>query len=196
MAGRVQTRRWNDPAGEREGTRLLVTRYRPRGVRKEDETWDEWHPTLGPSQALHAAAYGKGQVAIGPDEYARRYLGEMIEPHAAYFVVALKDRVARGEDVVLLCSSACIDPATCHRTLLRELVLGGELALGSHLDDGGVFVPALAVAVGALPPEHERTEAVPLRLEQERTLGRDLVREPGEHRRKRWPGRGGRHRLT
>jgi hypothetical protein len=35
---------------------------------------------------------------------------------------ALGDRVAAGETVVLLCSSACTDPARCHRTLLAGLV--------------------------------------------------------------------------
>jgi uncharacterized protein YeaO (DUF488 family) len=36
----VRMRRWN---GRRlpDGLRLLICRYRPRGVRKSDETWDE-----------------------------------------------------------------------------------------------------------------------------------------------------------
>ena len=55
----IQTRRWNDPSEAGDGYRLLVCRYRPRGVRKEDETWDEWCKELGPSVDLHAAYYGK-----------------------------------------------------------------------------------------------------------------------------------------
>jgi len=38
----VRIRRWNDPARSGEGTRVLVCRYRPRDLRKQDETWDEW----------------------------------------------------------------------------------------------------------------------------------------------------------
>jgi uncharacterized protein YeaO (DUF488 family) len=34
----IQTRRWNDPAEEGDGTRILITRYRPRGVKKSEET--------------------------------------------------------------------------------------------------------------------------------------------------------------
>jgi hypothetical protein len=35
---------------------------------------------------------------------------------------ALAERAAAGETITLLCSSACVDPAQCHRTLLAELV--------------------------------------------------------------------------
>jgi len=120
---RIRTRRWNDPpsAGE-SGARVLVCRYRPRGVRKEDETWDEWRPDLGPSRELHAAYYGKGQAAIDWDEYRRRFLAEMGRDPGRFHLRALAGRVAGGEHVVLLCSSACTDETRCHRTLLRALL--------------------------------------------------------------------------
>lgn len=35
----------------------------------------------------------------------------------------LRQRIAGGERVTLLCSSACTDEARCHRTILRELLL-------------------------------------------------------------------------
>jgi len=119
--GRVATARWNDPLPE-GGTRILVCRYRPRGVRKQDETWDEWCAELGPSRELHAAVYGKGQPAISWREYRRRYLAEMAENPARYHLRALIDRVAAGESVVLLCSSACTEETECHRSILRELL--------------------------------------------------------------------------
>jgi hypothetical protein len=34
----------------------------------------------------------------------------------------LAGRVRAGETVTLLCSSACTDPAHCHRTLLKALI--------------------------------------------------------------------------
>ena len=116
----MNTRRWNDPAQKGEGLRILITRYRPRGVRKQDETWDEWWPELGPSRALHAAVYGKAGAPIGWQEYAARYLEEMSAQ--VFRIRALASRVASGETITLLCSSACDDPARCHRTLLAELV--------------------------------------------------------------------------
>jgi hypothetical protein len=33
----------------------------------------------------------------------------------------LARRVAAGETITLLCSSACTDPKRCHRTLLEQL---------------------------------------------------------------------------
>ncbi|MEW6271742.1 MAG: DUF488 family protein [Thermodesulfobacteriota bacterium] len=119
----VRTRRWNDPAQAGDGTRVLVCRYRPRGVRKQDETWHEWWQDLGPSKELHAAAYGKGEPALGFDEYRRRYLAEMDENPARARVRDLARRVAGGETLTLLCSSACTDESRCHRTILRDLVL-------------------------------------------------------------------------
>jgi uncharacterized protein YeaO (DUF488 family) len=99
---------------------VLVSRYRPRGVAKADETWDEWWPELGPSRALHAAYYGKTGPPISFSEYIPRYLEEM--GGQTFRIRALADRVGAGETVTLLCSSACTDPERCHRTLLARLI--------------------------------------------------------------------------
>jgi uncharacterized protein YeaO (DUF488 family) len=122
MRGEIRTRRWNDPALPDDGFRLLVCRYRPRGVRKADETWDAWWKALGPSPALHAAFYGKGQPPIDDAEYRRRYVAETSGDAAQACIRAVAARVATGETVTLLCSSACTDESRCHRTLLRALV--------------------------------------------------------------------------
>lgn len=116
----VRTKRWNDPAEVGDGFRVLVCRYRPRGVTKAEESWDEWWPELGPSRALHAAYWGKSGPPIGFAAYQPRYLEEMRAQ--AFRIRALADRAGAGETVTLLCSSACTDPATCHRTLLARLI--------------------------------------------------------------------------
>jgi uncharacterized protein YeaO (DUF488 family) len=117
----VHTKRWNDPEAPADGRRVLVTRYRPRGVAREAESWDAWLPQLGPSRELHAAAYGKLEPAIAWEEYRARYLAEM--KGQRFWVDALGQQVARGETLTLLCSSACVDEARCHRTLLGELIV-------------------------------------------------------------------------
>lgn len=118
----IRTKRWNDLREADDGTRLLVCCYRPRGVRKEDETWDEWLKELAPSRALHAAYWGKSGPPIAWPEYRRRYLEEMGAQQERIAEVAR--RVRSGERITLLCSSACTDPARCHRTLLARLVEG------------------------------------------------------------------------
>jgi uncharacterized protein YeaO (DUF488 family) len=117
----IRMRRWNDRRLPGDGLRLLICRYRPRGVRKTEETWDEWDPDLGPSRALHADAYGKsGRPPISWEEYRERYLAEIASQRAR--VEELAGRVRAGETITLLCSSACEDDERCHRSLLRELV--------------------------------------------------------------------------
>jgi uncharacterized protein YeaO (DUF488 family) len=121
----VRTKRWNDPRDADDGYRLLVCRFRPRGVKREEETWDAWLPQLGPSPELHAAVYGKTGPAIPWDEYARRYVEEMRAQR--FWIRGFAERAAKGETITLLCSSACVDPARCHRTLLKGLI-DAELA--------------------------------------------------------------------
>jgi len=116
----IFTKRWDDPIDTKDGTRILVTRYRPRGLRKADETWQEWLPDLGPSVALHAAAYGKRGVEISWDTYRTAYLREMLQQTGA--INALAARVAGGETITLLCSSQCVRESRCHRSLLKELI--------------------------------------------------------------------------
>jgi uncharacterized protein YeaO (DUF488 family) len=114
----IRTRRWNDPSEPEDGFRVLVCRYRPRGLARNQETWDAWDPNLGPSKALHAAMYSQTASILPWATYRRRYLDEMKRPRIA----ALAARVRSGETITLLCSSACERESRCHRSLLRELI--------------------------------------------------------------------------
>jgi uncharacterized protein YeaO (DUF488 family) len=117
----VRTKRWNDPAAPDDGLRVLICRYRPRGVPSAGEPWDAWTTALAPSKALHAAAYGKdGTPRLDFDEYERRFRREMESQQ--FWITGFARRVADGETVTLLCSSACTDEARCHRTLVKRML--------------------------------------------------------------------------
>jgi uncharacterized protein YeaO (DUF488 family) len=116
----IRTKRWNDPAAPDDGFRLLITRYRPRGVTRVAETWDAWWPELAPSRELLAAYHGKSGPPITFEQYTPRYLQEM--QGQPFRLRALADRARAGETITLLCSSACTDPRCCHRTLLAQLL--------------------------------------------------------------------------
>lgn len=116
----VRTKRWNDPPEADDGYRLLVCRYRPRGVKKEAEPWDAWCSAVAPSVELHADVYGKTGEAISWEAYVVRYLEEM--SRQSFWIDGFAARVRRGETITLLCSSACVDPARCHRTLLASMI--------------------------------------------------------------------------
>jgi uncharacterized protein YeaO (DUF488 family) len=116
----IHTKRWDDPIDIGDGTRILVTRYRPRGLPKAQETWTEWMPDLGPSKTLHAAVYGKTGVSIPWETYRSSYLREM--KSQADKIAALAARGQIGETITLLCSSQCVRESRCHRSLLKELI--------------------------------------------------------------------------
>ncbi|XXY44330.1 DUF488 family protein [Sorangium sp. So ce269] len=116
----IRTKRWNDPVEDTDGHRVLICRYRPRGVRREDETWDAWCKDLAPSVELHADYYGKRGEPISIAEYKRRFLAEMERQQAV--IERFAERTQAGETITLLCSSACVDPSKCHRTIIRDLI--------------------------------------------------------------------------
>ncbi len=116
----IKTKRWCDKAEKGDGYRLLICRYRPRGVPKADETWDGWCTELAPSRELHADYYGKHGPPIMWDEYRQRYLEEMKAQEE--LIDELAKLVGEGKTVTLLCSSACTDATHCHRTLLKQLI--------------------------------------------------------------------------
>jgi uncharacterized protein YeaO (DUF488 family) len=117
----IKTKRWDDPAEPDDGFRLLVTRYRPRGLPTDQETWDAWDKQFGPSVELHAAVYGKGgRIGLSWDVYRQRYLKEMLGQQGR--INALAQRVRGGETITLLCSSQCVREDRCHRSLLKALI--------------------------------------------------------------------------
>ena len=116
----IRTKRWNDPIEGDDGFRLLVCRYRPRGVAKSAETWDAWEPNLGPSRELHAGYWGKRGAKLSWESYRKLYLSEM--RGQMKLIDDLAKRVAAGETITLLCSSACERESRCHRSLLSDLI--------------------------------------------------------------------------
>jgi uncharacterized protein YeaO (DUF488 family) len=82
---------------------------------------------LAPSRGLHADYYGKNGPPISWEQYRERYLDEMKSQEG--IIDELAQMVAEGKTITLMCSSACVDAAHCHRTLLRQLI---EARLPGH----------------------------------------------------------------
>jgi uncharacterized protein YeaO (DUF488 family) len=120
-----------DPVEKKDGTRILISRYRPRGVRKGTESWREWDKRLAPSIALVDAWYGKKRVdrrvvsrdepRLGFADYKRRFMREMQSEDAQAALRSLRERLEGGEAITLLCF--CEDETKCHRSLVRALLL-------------------------------------------------------------------------
>jgi len=112
---RIATKRVYEPAVPADGTRVLIMRYWPRGIRREKV--DRWLRDLAPViPLLHAFLDGKITWA----QYRPRYLAGLRRPEAQAALVEVRALTRRGR-VTLLCG--CADPRRCHRTLLQRHLL-------------------------------------------------------------------------
>jgi uncharacterized protein YeaO (DUF488 family) len=111
---RIQSARIYDAPGPRDGTRVLIMRLWPRGIRKTRV--DRWLKDLGPSLPLLRAFRG-GKLTWA--QYRRRYLAEMAGPPAQAPLQEVRALAGRGP-LTLLCG--CPDESRCHRSLLRAYV--------------------------------------------------------------------------
>ena len=112
---RLTTKRVYDPAGPGDGSRVLVMRLWPRGIRKARV--DTWLRELGPTLPLLRAFRGG---RIGWSEYRRRYRAGLRRPEAREALAEVRRRLRRGRVTLLF---GCPDEARCHRRLLKTHLL-------------------------------------------------------------------------
>ena len=96
------------------GVKILVTRYWPRGHKKED--FDYWFRELAPS--IHLFKDWKGKK-ITWKEYERRFKEEKLGN--AEVIERMKEikQLSEKKDVFLLCQET---EYPCHRYILMELI--------------------------------------------------------------------------
>ena len=118
--GSVATRRVYDPPAAGDGTRVLIMRYWPRGIRRE--AVDVWLRELAPVIPLLRSFL---DAEITWAQYVPRYLAGLRRAEAQAALGELRELAGRGP-VTLLCG--CADPQRCHRTLLQRHLLdsGGK----------------------------------------------------------------------
>ncbi len=110
----VKTKRIYDPPERTDGTRVLVMRLWPRGVKKEKI--HHWFKDLGTDPPL-IKAWKTGKLSW--PEFRKRYLAGLQEAEAQAEIKKLR-ALAREGPVTLLCS--CPDEARCHRGILKEVL--------------------------------------------------------------------------
>ena len=112
---RIVTKRVYEPAVAGDGTRVLVMRYWPRGIRREKVS--VWLRELAPVIPL-LRSYLDGKITWA--QYRPRYRAGLRRPEAQQALAEVR-RLAQQGRVTLLCG--CPDPQRCHRTLLLEHLL-------------------------------------------------------------------------
>jgi uncharacterized protein YeaO (DUF488 family) len=118
----------HSPIEPADGLRLLVARFRGRGMRTN--RYDVWMANLGPSEKLLKAVIAE---AITWREFLKRYREELFAPavfdgdnatiknHGQKFTLRLIAKLSEQQNVTLLCHCA-EDASQCHRFELVKLI--------------------------------------------------------------------------
>ncbi|MGY3930265.1 Uncharacterized conserved protein [Aeromonas encheleia] len=112
-----------------EGLRIGTVRRPPRGVPKakfaSQDWYDVWFPNLAPSSDTMKL----GQAAETPAQwtaFCRQYKAEMASPSARHDLALL---AALSHHTNLSLGCYCEQESRCHRTILRELLVGSGATL-------------------------------------------------------------------
>lgn len=124
----LKTKSVHSPIEPEDGLRLLVARFRGRGL--PADRYDVWMANLGPSERLLKAVLAEETAWR---EFLRRYREELFAPaafdgdnatiknHGQKFTLRLIAKLAEQQNVTLLCH--CAEDATqCHRFELQKLI--------------------------------------------------------------------------
>lgn len=115
----IRTKSIYAPESVDDGLRVLVTRYWPRGVKKEKQ--DVWIKDLGPSVELIKAWKAGG---LKWADFKKMYLKEFKAQNKVELLSGLKEKIdeASPADTTLLCS--CGDDTHCHSVILKDMIEG------------------------------------------------------------------------
>jgi uncharacterized protein YeaO (DUF488 family) len=125
----IKTKSTEDPISSRDGLRLFVTRYWPRGHRREE--CDEWIPSLAPSETL-LHQFQRGEIDW--KQFEREYKNEMLKGYGdesgrnermrnsgQRYSLRLLNAFAKNQTVTVICTCASGEKR-CHRHLLKKLL--------------------------------------------------------------------------
>ena len=133
----IRVRRVYDPPEPQDGTRVLVDRLWPRGLRKDAARLDEWAKDVAPSSELRTW-FGHDPAKFA--DFCHRYTGELSRGEARAALEHLTELAAAGGPVTLL--TATRDVGHSHAAVLAPLLrhraaagpsTGGDAACWAHL---------------------------------------------------------------
>src|SRR6476646_2416644 len=119
VAENIKLKRAYDSAGSGDGTRILIDRLWPRGVRKADAAIDLWARDIAPSTSLRKWF---GHDPARWDQFRRRYSNEI---HRNRDRLRELRSLARNGRITLV--FAAHDVAHNDAIVLREILLGRSI---------------------------------------------------------------------
>lgn len=111
----LKTKSIYDPKEESDGIRLLITRFYPRGVKKD--RFDRWARELSPSKGL-LQGYKLNEKTW--EVFRSEFISEMKANPASLEAIRALRKESKRENVTLLCYERGEKP--CHRYIVAELV--------------------------------------------------------------------------
>jgi uncharacterized protein YeaO (DUF488 family) len=119
----AKTKSIYEPAEPGDGLRVLITRYYPRGVKKD--RFDRRVVALSPSREL-LLSYRSG--GMDWEEFSNAFLAELLANPESIDAIRSLHEVSKERDVTLLCYEKPGLP--CHRYIVRDLVASpGSLSM-------------------------------------------------------------------
>jgi uncharacterized protein YeaO (DUF488 family) len=102
-----------------DGLRILITRFRPRYVKKGKENWDSWYRELAPSRQLW---YDYFKSKIDWSQYRQRFIEQMNDSPKSIELIHWLAKFENNNErnVTLMCF--CKNEKSCHRSVVKELV--------------------------------------------------------------------------
>lgn len=112
----IAIKRAYDSPSRTDGTRILVDRLWPRGIKKQDAHVERWMRELGPSDELR---HFFGHDPARWQEFRKRYLAELKRPDAKPLLAEL-EKLARNGTLTLVYSAR--DEEHNQAVVLKELL--------------------------------------------------------------------------
>lgn len=129
----IKTKSVWSPIKSSDGIRILVTRYRGRGMPKT--RYHVWMPSLGPTEELLKLAQNE---KINWSQFEHSYKKELfmdgpldkkcktIKNHGQKFTLRLLKRLAKNTTVTLMCHCS-EDQKNCHRHILKKEIMSSKI---------------------------------------------------------------------
>lgn len=132
MTPNVRIRRVYDEPAAGDGSRVLVDRVWPRGLRKDAAALDEWAKDVAPSTELRKW-FGHDPAKF--EEFRRRYAVELAGAPQRAALERLRALAGTGKPVTLLTATRDLEhsQAAVLAQLLQQEPEGGEAACYAHL---------------------------------------------------------------
>jgi uncharacterized protein YeaO (DUF488 family) len=108
------------PEDSSDGLRILITRFRPRYVKKGNENWDAWYRELAPSRQLWYDYFKSNKIDW--NQYRERFIVQMRDNPKSIELIHWLSRFENKNNknnITLICF--CENEKSCHRSIVKDL---------------------------------------------------------------------------